>query len=162
MAKLRVTHYPEKVLAVRTAPVSSVGPGERRLIQDMIDTMRAEGGVGLAANQIGVPKRIFVISQSGKPGDERVFVNPVIRRKSGTQIGGEGCLSVPDVALKVRRARHVEYEALNQKGELVRGKADDFLARIIQHEMDHLDGKLIIDRVDFDARQKALSQYESL
>ena len=162
MAKLKVVTYPSPVLAKRAEEVRSVGAVERRLIRDMIDTMYVEDGVGIAAPQVGVSKRIFIASPNAKPGEEMVFINLKILEASGEQVGLEGCLSLPGISGEVRRAKTVRYQAMNEKGEPVRGTAVDFFARIIQHELDHLDGKLLIDRVDFDRRQELLSAYTRL
>ena len=162
MPILKVVTYPDRILIEKTSEIRIVRKQVKSLIANMIETMYAQEGVGIAANQVGVSKRIFIASPSGKRGDAMVFINPVILKHAGVQVGPEGCLSVPSVALEIRRAKYIAYEALNEAGELISGQASDFLARIIQHEIDHLNGKLIIDCVDFDQRQTALSVYNRL
>ena len=162
MPQLKVVTYPSPVLSKKAELVMAVGAPERALIQNMIQTMYAEGGVGIAAPQVGVSKRIFIASPEGEPGGEMVFINPVIFKTSGEQVGMEGCLSLPDISGEVRRAKKIEFEYMDLNGKKQQGKASDFLARIFQHELDHLDGKLLIDRVDFDQRQEILSAYQRL
>ncbi len=162
MAKLKVITYPHPVLAQAALSVAQVGREEQRLIKDLIDTMYEEGGVGIAAPQVGVLKRIFIASPNARPGEEVVFVNPKIIAQSGEEIGLEGCLSLPGVSGEIRRAKTIRYEALDDTGRLATGTIGDFLARIFQHELDHLNGKLLIDRVDFDQRQELLSAYQML
>jgi len=160
MAILKVLTYPNPILQKKAETVQKIGPAEQRLIQDMIETMYTDDGVGLAAPQVGVSKRIFVASPTAKPGEEMVFINLKILESSGTQIGPEGCLSLPGISGQVQRAKKIKYEAMDKNGKWIAGEASDFLARIIQHELDHLDGKLLIDRVDFLQRQEILSEYQ--
>ena len=162
MAKLKIVIYPNPILTRKAAPVSEIGPSERALIKNMIETMYAESGVGIAAPQVGVSKRIFIASPDARPGEEIVFINPVIHQSFGTQIGLEGCLSLPDISGEIKRAQKIEYEYRDEAGKRTQATAFDFLARIIQHELDHLDGKLLVDRVDFDRRQELLSSYQRL
>ena len=162
MATLKVVVYPSPVLTKKAEPVTHIGVTERTLIRNMVQTMYAEGGVGIAAPQVGVSKRIFVASPNAKPGEEEVFINPVVFKSSGEQVGFEGCLSLPEISGEIRRAKYVEFEYLNLDGKKKQGKVSDFMARIFQHELDHLDGKLLIDRVDFDQRQEILSSYQRL
>ncbi len=160
MAILKVLTYPDPILKKKAEPVQTIGPIEKKLIRDMIETMYTDDGVGLAAPQVGVSKRIFVASPHAKPGEEMVFINLEILESSGTQTGPEGCLSLPGVSGQVQRARKIKYKMMTEDGKWVEGEAADFLARVIQHELDHLDGKLLIDRVDFTQRQEILSEYQ--
>lgn len=162
MQKLKVVVFPNPILTKKASPVSKIGPAEKTLIEQMIHTMYEEGGVGLAAPQVGVSKRIFIASPDGRRGEEMVFVNPVILSSAGEQTGPEGCLSLPGIASEVCRAKILEFECLDRNGKYIRGSATDFLARIIQHELDHLDGKLLLDRVDFNQRQELLDHYQRL
>ena len=162
MVKLKVVVYPNPILTKKAELVRKIGENEKRLIRQMIQTMHDEGGVGIAAPQVGVSKRIFIASPETKNGTEMVFINPVIFKSSGDQIDLEGCLSLPGISGEVRRFKKIEFEYMNEGGKVVQGKALDFLARIFQHELDHLDGKLLIDRVDFDQRQALLSEYQRL
>ncbi len=162
MKKFNVVTYPNEILAKKAVVVKEIGRSELDLIRGMIDAMYREKGVGIAAPQIGVSKRIFIASENAKPGEEVVFINPVIFKLTGEQTGPEGCLSLPGVYGEIRRAKQIEFEHLDQNGKKVQSEASDFLARIIQHEIDHLDGRLLIDRVDFDRRQELLSTYRRL
>lgn len=147
MAVLKVVKFPADVLATKTRAVDSIAPEDRQLVRDMIETMYAEKGVGLAANQVGVSKQLFVASADQVPGKELVYFNPRIIRKSGRLKEFEGCLSVQDAYEPVKRARTVWMRAMTLDGSTVEVKADGLLSRIFQHEIDHLNGFLFIDRV---------------
>ena len=139
---------PNKLLRKISESVESVGDEERRLMDDMLDTMYAAPGIGLAAIQIGVPKRIIVmdISRDEDKKEPRYFVNPVIKNKnSETSKYEEGCLSVPDQFAEIERPNKCEVEYLDYNGKKQLLKADGLLATCIQHEMDHLEGVLFID-----------------
>jgi peptide deformylase len=147
MAVLRVVKYPAKVLRTKTKDVERITDEDRRLVRDMIDTMYAENGVGLAANQVGVSKQLFVASADQIKGKELVFFNPRIFKKEGTLKEFEGCLSVPELYEPVKRAKRVWMRALTLDGKTVEVRAEGLLARIFQHETDHLNGFLFIDRL---------------
>ena len=139
---------PNKLLRQISKPVESVGDDERKLMDDMLDTMYAAPGIGLAAIQIGVPKRIIVmdISRDEDKKEPRYFVNPVIKNKNNeTSKYEEGCLSVPDQFAEIERPNECEVEYLDYNGKKQLLKADGLLATCIQHEMDHLEGVLFID-----------------
>jgi len=139
---------PNKLLRQISKPVKSVGIEERRLMDDMLDTMYAAPGIGLAAIQIGVPKRIIVmdISRDEDKKEPRYFVNPVIKNKNNeTSKYEEGCLSVPDQFAEIERPNECEVEYLDYNGKKQLLKAAGLLATCIQHEMDHLEGVLFID-----------------
>jgi peptide deformylase len=139
---------PNKVLRQISKPVESVGNEERRLMDDMLDTMYAAPGIGLAAIQIGVPKRIIVmdISRDENKKEPRYFINPVIKNKNNEKSKyEEGCLSVPDQFAEIERPNKCEVEYLDYNGKKQLLKADGLLATCIQHEMDHLEGVLFID-----------------
>jgi peptide deformylase len=139
---------PNKILRQISKPVESIGDEERRLMDDMLDTMYAAPGIGLAAIQIGVPKRIIVmdISRDEDKKEPRYFVNPVIKNKNNqTSKYEEGCLSVPDQFAEIERPNECEVEYLDYNGKKQLLKADGLLATCIQHEMDHLEGVLFID-----------------
>jgi peptide deformylase len=139
---------PNKILRQISKPVESVGDEERRLMEDMLDTMYAAPGIGLAAIQIGVPKRIIVmdISRDEDKKEPRYFVNPVIKNKNNeTSKYEEGCLSVPDQFAEIERPNECEVEYLDYNGKKKLLKADGLLATCIQHEIDHLEGVLFID-----------------
>ncbi len=131
------------MLRSRSRPVTIVDASIRRLVADMLTTMRHARGVGLAAIQVGVPLRVMVADAGPGPV---VLVNPRMRRRWGTQVGPEGCLSIPGAVGTVRRARGVEVDGRSLLGRRVVVRGTGFLARIIQHELDHLNGVLFIDR----------------
>lgn len=153
---LDVTKLGNPVLRKVAAPFTAkeiLLPKTQALVEDMLETMRAEGGVGLAAPQIGVSKQLAVI-ESGEPGDEgthiptTVLFNPAFTWMSDEQVEGwEGCLSVDNLRGKVWRAKEVRLEALDRKGRPVRIETGGFLAVVLQHESDHLIGKLFLDRM---------------
>ena len=155
MAVLRVRKFPDEVLFKKTEEIRRVTDDIRKLAKDMIETMYAENGVGLAANQVGVSKQIFVASPDQEKGRELVFLNPRITKKEGVIKEFEGCLSVPELFEPVKRAKRVWLKAMTLTGEEVEVKADGLLSRIFQHEVDHLNGFLIIDRLGF-IKSKAL------
>ena len=139
---------PNKLLRQISKPVENVGNEERKLMDDMLDTMYAAPGIGLAAIQIGVPKRIIVmdISREEDKKEPRYFVNPIIKNKNNeTSKYEEGCLSVPDQFAEIERPNECEVEYLDYNGKKKLLKADGLLATCIQHEMDHLEGVLFID-----------------
>jgi peptide deformylase len=139
---------PNKLLRQVSEPVESVGDSEKQLMDDMLDTMYAANGIGLAAIQIGVPKRIIVmdISKEDKKKEPRYFVNPVIIKKDSLEATyEEGCLSVPNQFAEINRPSKCEVEYLDYNGEKKILKAEGILATCIQHEMDHLEGILFID-----------------
>ena len=160
MAILKIVAYPNPVLAKKAKPVARIGKEERKLFQDMIETMYAEDGVGLAAPQVGVSRQIIVISPNARPGEERVLLNPVVLEISGQEMGAEGCLSLPNVSGEILRATKVKLRALDINGKQITELFQGFPARVIQHEIDHLNGMLLIDRLDFDKRQEVLSAYQ--
>ena len=149
MAILKVLQYPHRVLKTKAEPVKRITEAEHRLAQNMIETMYAEKGVGLAANQIGVLKRIFVASANQVRGKELVLLNPEIVKKEGVVKEFEGCLSVPEFYEPVKRAKRVWMKAMTLAGDVVEVKAEGLLSRIFQHETDHLNGILFIDRLGF-------------
>ena len=149
MPILPVIKYPHPVLAAKTNEVKTITEAERRLVRDMIQTMHAENGVGLAANQVGIAKRIFVASADQIPGQELVFLNPRIVRSEGVIKEFEGCLSVPEFYEPVKRAKRVWMKALSLDGREVEVKGEGLLSRLFQHEIDHLNGILFIDRLGF-------------
>ena len=139
---------PNKILRQISKPVNNVGKDEQSLMDDMLETMYAADGIGLAAIQIGIPKRIIVMDISWTKGEKKpmYFVNPVIKDKDNDKsIYEEGCLSVPNQFAEIERPKNCEVEYLNYKGEKKLLKAEGLLATCIQHEMDHLEGILFID-----------------
>jgi peptide deformylase len=154
MALLDIVALPDPVLRRKARKVTEFGPELQTLIDDMVETMRAAPGVGLAANQVGVPWRVIVV-EYGEDEDEEVppklytLVNPEITRRSEEMVvGAEGCLSVPGLAGEVARCEAVTVKALNRRGKPVTIKANGWLARIFQHEIDHLEGVAFTDRAE--------------
>ncbi|HRI64347.1 MAG TPA: peptide deformylase [Polyangium sp.] len=149
MAIRTILHYPDPKLRQKAQPVTQVTPEIQRLIEDMAETMYAAPGVGLAATQIGEPHRIFIvdIAAEDEPSNLMVFINPEIVTTDGTQTGAEGCLSFPGVTEDVKRSANVSVRAVDRNGKPFEIEADGLLAVAVQHELDHLDGVLMIDRV---------------
>lgn len=152
MAVLSVVRYGDPILRRVAKPVTSVTPEVRTLTGDMIETMWKQVGIGLAAPQIGVGLRVFVMD-SGK-GKARVLVNPEITDQNGVVLEEEGCLSLPGIFADVERSKWVHVVALDGEGEPVSFEASDLQAKVIQHEMDHLNGVLFIDRLTPMARER--------
>ncbi len=146
MAIRNIRTIGDEVLTKRCKEVTEMTPRIKELIQDMFDTMYEEFGVGLAAPQVGILKRIAVIDTTGE--DPIVLINPRIIETSGEQVGNEGCLSVPGKTGIVRRPNYVKAVALNENMEPFEIEGTELLARAICHELEHLDGKLYIDRVE--------------
>ena len=147
---LKILKYGEPVLEQSADPVIDFNTPElNQLVEDMFDTMYAAKGVGLAAPQVGISKRLTVIDISvGEDESKRlVLVNPEITTKEGTQVGEEGCLSIPGFREPVTRAAKVTLKAHNEKGELIEVSGEELLARAFQHEVDHLNGKLFINHL---------------
>ena len=152
------------MLRQRAAPVASFDDELRRLVEDLRETMLAYHGVGLAANQVGVTQRVAVVDV---PIDEEhraayTLVNPEIVARSGSEVGEEGCLSIPGIYDDVTRSFEVKVRAQNEHGQPIELTADGYLARAIQHEIDHLDGVLFVDRLSPLKRQFLRRALESL
>lgn len=147
MAVLPVIKFPHKVLAAKAVEVRTITDVERKLVRDMIETMYSEEGVGLAANQVGVLKQVFVASPDQVRGKELVFFNPKIVKKEGQVKEFEGCLSVPEFYEPVKRFKTVWVQGLTLDGKEIEMKGEGLLSRIFQHEIDHLNGILFIDRL---------------
>ena len=164
MAVLPVRIYGDPVLRQKAAAVAEVDDELRTLIADMRETMKAYSGVGLAANQVGVPKRVLVVDVplDDEKRAQLALINPAIKRRTGTETGEEGCLSIPGIWEDVSRARAIRLEALDEQGRAVEVEADGYLARALQHEVDHLDGVLFVDRLSALKRQFLRKQLEAL
>lgn len=145
MAILSILHYPDERLHKVAQPVTEVDANLRRLIQDMAETMYAAPGIGLAATQVNVHLQVIVIDVSEEKNRLMVFINPRIVESSGSKDYEEGCLSVPGIYDTVRRPDRVTVEALDQDGKPFRLEADGLLSVCIQHEMDHLNGKVFVE-----------------
>ena len=147
MAILKVLKYGEPALRRRARPVDEVTPELRTIIADMTDTMYDEVGIGLAAPQVGISLRLIVVADEEGRGVQ-ALLNPAIIEQGGEATGEEGCLSIPGIFAPVARAAWVKVEAQDVHGKPVAINARDLRARVLQHEIDHLDGVLFIDRVD--------------
>lgn len=145
MALRTILHYPDPRLRQVAKPVGVVNDDIRCLVDDMAETMYAAPGIGLAAVQINVPKRVVVIDLSETRRALQVFINPEIVERDGKQVFEEGCLSVPGVFDEVERAQHIRVRALDRDGKPFEIEAEGLLATCIQHEIDHLDGKVFVD-----------------
>ena len=145
MAILKILHYPDPRLRTVAKPVSRVDDTVRRLLDDMLETMYSAPGIGLAATQVNVDRRIVVIDISEEKNQPLYLINPVIIELEGIEEMDEGCLSVPGVFETVQRADRVKMQALDREGRPFELLADGLLAVCIQHEIDHLDGKLFVD-----------------
>lgn len=155
--------YGDPVLRQRAADVTSFDETLQRLVEDMFDTMHAYQGVGLAANQVGVPQRVFVVDVplDDGPRVRQVIANPVLDERQGSESAEEGCLSMPGIYEDVTRSQRVRVRGQDEHGEPVEIRAEGYLARAIQHEADHLNGVLFTDRLSPLRRQflkKALDQ----
>ena len=152
MSIREIRKYPDPVLRNKTAPVERIDNTLDRLIEDMIETMHAAPGVGLAANQVGIPLQLAVIDLSTREDDDQrypliVIINPEILSFEGSVIEEEGCLSIPDYAEKVKRAARVKVRAQDRAGKTFEIEAEGLLAKALQHEIDHLNGLLFVDRL---------------
>ncbi len=149
MAIRPILSYGDPILRQPTRPVGEVDAALQQLIDDMVETMYAAPGVGLAANQVGSPLRLFVANPSSerRPDQLLVVINPEILGSEGEILEEEGCLSVPDIHEPVRRPRRVRLRGLNRHGRPVELEGEEILARIFQHEVDHLDGLIFVDRL---------------
>lgn len=145
MAILSILEFPDERLRKRAVPVEAVDDSIRRLIDDMLETMYAAPGVGLAANQVNVHRRVIVIDVSEEKSAPLCLINPELLEKHGAEEMDEGCLSVPGIFEKVSRAEKIRVSALDRDGNPFELEADGLLAVCIQHEIDHLEGKLFVD-----------------
>lgn len=143
MAVLPIVKIGDPILETRAQEVPRITKKITKLVEDMIETMYEANGAGLAAPQVGVNKRIIVVDLGEGPV---CLINPVVQSAQGEEIDVEGCLSIPERWVYVKRAAEIEVTGLNEKAKPVRVKAEGFLARALQHEIDHLDGILILDR----------------
>ncbi len=154
MAIREILHYPDERLRTRAAPVERVDDGIRTLAADMLETMYAAPGIGLAATQIDVHLRVIVIDVSEDRSAPLVLINPEIVRAEGRQVQDEGCLSVPGIYEPVERAARITVRTLDLEGKPREIEAEGLLAVCIQHEMDHLEGKLFVDYLSQLKRQR--------
>ncbi|HVF15971.1 MAG TPA: peptide deformylase [Steroidobacteraceae bacterium] len=145
MALLPILEFPDPRLRTRAAPVAQVDASIRKLIDDMFETMYAAPGIGLAATQVNVHKRVLVVDVTEDRSKPLALINPEIIAREGVEETEEGCLSVPGIYDKVTRAEKIRVKTLDRSGKQIEIEADGLLAVCIQHEMDHLEGKLFVD-----------------
>lgn len=163
MAILEIRKYPEKVLKEKTLPVKEFNSELQKLIDDMIETMYAAPGVGLAANQVGVSKQVVVIDVSSREENVPliVLVNPKIVYIEGETVFEEGCLSVPGYTTVIKRAEKVRVEGLDRYGKPLEIEGTGLLSRAIQHEVDHINGILLVDRIGRLKKELFKKRYKS-
>ncbi len=154
MALLEVLHFPDNRLRKKADPVENIDNNCRSLAGDMLETMYANRGIGLAATQVNVQKRLVVIDLSEDKNEAICLINPEILSSVGAEESQEGCLSVPEYFDMVTRAERINYRYMDLNGEVIENDADGLLAVCIQHEIDHLDGKLFIDYLSPMKRQR--------
>ena len=162
MSVLQVLHFPDDRLRKIAAPVKEVNAEVQRIVDDMFETMYAEEGIGLAATQVDIHQRIIVIDVSENRDERLVLINPELLDKSGETGLEEGCLSIPEQRAFVPRAERVKVRALDREGKSFELETDGLLAICIQHEIDHLDGKLFIDYLSPLKRQRIKQKLEKL
>lgn len=160
MAILKILEFPDPRLRKKAVPVDAVDDDLRRLIDDMFETMYAAPGIGLAATQVDVHRRLLVADVSVDKDSPRVLVNPEILEKDGVAVTEEGCLSVPGYYEEVERAQHVKVRYLDRDGAAREADLEGLLAVCVQHEIDHLDGKLFVDYLSEAKRQRIRKRLE--
>ncbi|WP_218353714.1 peptide deformylase [Alteromonas lipotrueiana] len=160
MAILDVLRFPDERLRTVAKPVAAVDDEIKQLISDMFETMRDEKGIGLAATQVDRHVQVVVMDVSEDQNQPRVFINPEITERDGSTISEEGCLSVPNNYAKVERAEHIRVKALDADGEQFELEAEGLLAICVQHELDHLKGKLFVDYLSPLKRQRIRKKLE--
>ena len=164
-SSLSIVPYPHPALRHKSKPVRRVDAELVRMVREMFALMYASNGIGLAANQVDLPLRLFIVNLSAKPdeGEELVFINPVLSKPKGNEDSEEGCLSFPELYGPVTRPKQITVQAYNLQGEEIRSNLKGMLARVDQHEYDHLDGVLFVDRMSPTARtqvQPTLDEFE--
>src|ERR1700722_16998346 len=164
---MQIIRYPHPALRWKSKPITRIDPELKRTVREMFDCMYASNGIGLAANQVALPYRLFIMNAHGDPAvteAEQVFLNPEIVRRKGSAEGEEGCLSLPQLYGQVRRAEKVVINAFDLEGQEFEMSLDELEARVVQHENDHLDGLLFIDRMTDAGRRELeprLADFES-
>ena len=154
MALLEILHFPHPRLRLKALPVTQVDDQVRKMVKDMLETMYQAPGIGLAATQVNIQLEVIVIDVSENKDQPLCLINPKIIESDGTEVMEEGCLSVPGFYENVTRAEKVKVQALNESGESFELEAEDLLAVCIQHEIDHLQGKLFVDYLSPLKRQR--------
>ena len=160
MAILKILEFPDPRLRKQAVPVESVDDALRSLIDDMFETMYQAPGIGLAATQVDVHRRLLVADVSAEKDDPHVLINPEILEKDGVAVSEEGCLSVPGYYEEVERAEHIRVRYTDRDGNTVEKDMEGLLAVCVQHEIDHLDGKLFVDYLSEAKRQRIRKRLE--
>lgn len=160
MAKLKILEFPDPRLRTRAKPVAEVDARIRALVDDLFETMYAASGIGLAATQVNVHERLLVADVSSDQSEPQALINPVIIERDGVTVYDEGCLSIPGYFESVRRAEHIRVRYLNRDGEQLVMAAQGLLAICIQHEIDHLEGKLFVDYLSEAKRSRIRKRLE--
>jgi peptide deformylase len=160
MAKLTILEFPDPRLRKQAVPVDVVDDELRTLVDDMLETMYAAPGIGLAATQVDVHRRLLVADVSSDTSEPHVFINPEILEKDGVTVTEEGCLSVPGYYEEVKRADHIRVRYLDREGQECEGEFEGLLAVCIQHEIDHLDGRLFVDYLSEAKRSRIRKKLE--
>lgn len=156
---LKIKLWPNKVLRKKALALDCVGEGEKNILQEMVHLMHIANGVGLSGPQIGINKQIIVVDVGLGP---LMLANPKIIARRGVSIFEEGCLSLPGICIKIKRSEKIKIQAINQDNEAIEIEADGLLSRALQHEIDHLYGKLIIDYASFSQKFKIREQLQNL
>lgn len=164
MALLEIRKYPDEVLKKKAEPISDIDSSLQKLIDDMIETMYKANGVGLAAPQVGVLKRLIVVDTSPREPNQSliVLINPEIVQTEGEILSEEGCLSLPGFITRLNRNQRVLVRGLNREGKELEIEASGLLSRALQHEIDHLEGKLLIDRISPLKRELFRRKYQKI
>ena len=149
IGRLELVEYPHPALLRRTRPLVRIDDAIHDAVEQMFDIMYSAGGIGLAANQVALPYRLFIVNLEARPdgGEELVFINPALSRPRGNAVREEGCLSLPGLRMDVRRPERIVVNAWTLAGEPFERDLDGLLARVVQHEFDHLEGRLFTDRL---------------
>jgi peptide deformylase len=153
---MEIVQYPHPALRWKSRDISQIDAALRDTVREMFALMYEKKGIGLAANQVALPFRFFVVNLSGEaaePDEELVFINPVITNRKGSIVEEEGCLSLPSLYADVRRAEEVVVEAFDLQGQPFRARLRELAARVVQHETDHIDGVVFLDRLDESVRR---------
>lgn len=145
--QLKIIHYPDPRLRKKAAPITAFTAELAQISEKMIELMHADKGVGLAAPQVGLSISLFVMNPTGQSQDQRIYINPVLTQGEGSELGEEGCLSLPGIRTNVDRFVKMQITAQDLTGQTFTESAEGFVARIWQHEVDHLNGTLILDRM---------------
>lgn len=159
---MQIVSYPHPTLRHKSRPIKRVNAELRQLVRKMFELMYEARGVGLAANQVDLPLRLFIVNLEAKAGagDEIVFINPVISRAKGLEEKEEGCLSLPELYGPVKRPKQVRINAYGLDGQEIQADLTGLLARVVQHELDHLDGVLFVDRMSETHRLEILDELD--